>query len=233
MSTRALQRALQRALHRRARQREPRRAAVRAALARADRGVVSSLLMSRLTRAAAIEILHEWTKTPALRGHARMVEIAMRAAAREHGGDEDLFGVTGLLHDADYEAWPDEHPKRIMALLRERGEEEIAYAISAHYTIWGNPARSLLDKSLLACDELTGFIHACALVRPERLRGLEPKSVIKKLKSPSFAAKVDRNEINLGVEAFGRPLDDHIRMIVGALLAHEAELGLVPASAAG
>ncbi|MFN0150011.1 MAG: metal-dependent phosphohydrolase [bacterium] len=184
--------------------------------------------MSSLTRADALELLHDWTKTPALRAHARMVEIAMRAAAREHGGDEELFGITGLLHDADYEAWPEEHPNRIVALLRERGEEEIAYAISAHYTIWGHPARSLLDKALLACDEITGFVHACALIRPERLRGLEPKSVIKKLKSPSFAAKVDRNEINLGVDALGCGLDAHIRMIVAALLAHEIELGLVP-----
>jgi predicted hydrolase (HD superfamily) len=185
---------------------------------------------TRLTRDDAVAILHDWTKTPALRAHARMVEIAMRAAARAHGADEHLFGIAGLLHDADYEAWPDEHPARITALLRERGEEEIAYAISAHYTIWGHPAHATLDKALLACDELTGFVHACALVRPDRLRGLEPKSVIKKLKSPSFAAKVDRNEIRLGVEALGVPLDDHIRMIVAALLAHEEELGLRPAT---
>jgi predicted hydrolase (HD superfamily) len=187
---------------------------------------------TRLARDDALAILNEWTKTPALRAHARMVEIAMRAAARAQGADEHIFGITGLLHDADYEAWPEEHPARITALLRERGEEEIAYAISAHYTIWGNPARSALDKSLLACDELTGFVHACALVRPDRLRGLESKSVIKKLKSPSFAAKVDRNEIRLGVEAVGAGLDDHIRMIVGALLVHEEELGLRPPAGA-
>jgi predicted hydrolase (HD superfamily) len=185
--------------------------------------------VSRITRDEALAILHDWTKTPALRGHARMVEIAMRAAARTHGGDEDLFGITGLLHDADYEAWPDEHPQRIMALLRERGEEEIAYAISAHSLRWGHAPRSLLDRAILACDELTGFIHACALVRPDRLRSLEPKSVVKKLKTASFAAKVDRNEVQAGIEALGVEPDAHIRMIVEALRAHEEELQLLPA----
>jgi predicted hydrolase (HD superfamily) len=186
-----------------------------------------------MTRDEAIAILHEWTRTPALRGHARMVEIAMRAVARARGEDEGLFGNAGLLHDADYEAWPEEHPSRIVALLRSRGEEAIAYAISAHFTKWGNPAESTLDRALLACDELTGFLHACALVRPERLRGLGPSSVRKKLKSPSFAAKVDRDEIALGAAALGVELDAHIETIVAALREHEAELGLLPAGASG
>ncbi len=182
-----------------------------------------------MTRDEALAILREWTKTEALLRHARMVEIAMRAAARAHGGDEERFGLAGLLHDADYEAWPDEHPKRIVALLRERGEEDLAYAISAHaHSRTGDAPRALLDKALVACDELSGFLHACALVRPERLRGLEPKSVRKKLKSPAFAAKVDRAEIQAGVEALGVDLDAHITMIVAALREHEEELGLLP-----
>ena len=182
-----------------------------------------------MTRDEAIAILHEWTKTEALRRHARMVEIAMRAAARAHGGDDERFGLAGLLHDADYEAWPDEHPKRIVALLRERDEQDLADAINAHVTSrTGAQPRSLMDKALVACDELSGFLHACALVRPERLRGLEPKSVQKKLKSPSFAAKVDRAEIAAGVAALGVDLDAHIAMIVAALREHEEELGLLP-----
>jgi predicted hydrolase (HD superfamily) len=181
-----------------------------------------------MTRDEAIAILHEWTASEALRRHARMVEIAMRAAARAHGGDEERFGLAGLLHDADYDAWPEEHPARIVALLRERGDEELAYAISAHFTRWGNPLRSTMDKALLACDELTGFIHACALVRPNRLRGLDPASVRKKLASRSFAAKVDRDEIAAGIAALGVDPDAHVAMIVAALREHEAELGLAP-----
>ncbi len=184
-----------------------------------------------MTRDEAIALLHDWTKTDALRRHARMVEIAMRAAARAHGGDEERFALAGLLHDADYEAWPDEHPFRIVALLRERGDEELAYAISAHSPRWGFAARSTIDRCLFACDEITGFIHACTLVRPERLRGLEPKSVRKKLKTPAFAAKVDRAEIYASAALLGVDLDAHIAMIVAALLPHEVELGLAPLGA--
>lgn len=184
-----------------------------------------------MTREEAVAILNEWTASEALRRHARMVEIAMRAAARAHGGDEERFALAGLLHDADYDAWPDEHPARIVRLLRERGDEDLAYAIGAHFTRWGNPPRALIDRALLACDELTGFIHACALVRPDRLRGLEPASVRKKLASRSFAAKVDRDEIVAGIAALGADTDAHIAMIVAALLACEGELGLEPAGA--
>lgn len=183
-----------------------------------------------MTRAEALEILQSWTQTDALRRHARMVEIAMRAAGRRHGGDEERFGLAGLLHDADYEAWPDEHPKRIVALLRERGEPDLAYAISAHaHSRTGDAPRAPIDKALVACDELSGFIHACALVRPERLRGLEPKSVQKKLATPKFAAKVDREEIRAGIESLGVDADEHIAMLIAAFREHEEELGLVPA----
>ena len=111
--------------------------------------------------------------------------------------------ITGLLHDADYEQWPDEHPQRIVDWLRERGEEDIAYAVSFHRTAWGLPPKSMMDKCLLACDELAGFVIACCLVRPEGIATLEPKSVKKKLKDKAFAAKVDRQIIQQGAELLG------------------------------
>ncbi|HEX9794820.1 MAG TPA: metal-dependent phosphohydrolase, partial [Planctomycetota bacterium] len=141
--------------------------------------------MGALTRDRGWQKLCEWTETDALRMHARAVELVMRAAAHRYGagaGDEERWGLAGMLHDADYEKWPEDHPGRIVAWLREQGEAEIAHAVSAHYTKWGVPYASLLDKALLACDELTGFIGACCLVRPGGVSTLEPKSVLKKLK---------------------------------------------------
>ncbi len=182
-----------------------------------------------LSRDEAWRHLTEWTKTDSLRKHARAVEIVMRAAAQRYGGpdaDEELWGLAGMLHDADYEQWPEEHPRRIVAWLRERGEEELAYAISAHYTKWNVPQKSALDRALLACDELTGFIVACCLVRPEGVRTLTPKSVRKKLKDKAFAAKVDRNEIRAGIEMLGVDPSDHIQFIIDALKPHAEELGL-------
>ena len=182
-----------------------------------------------LTREQAWEKLCDWTQTDSLRKHARAVEQVMRSAAHRYGGgaeDEERWGIAGMLHDADYERWPGEHPSRIVSWLREQGEEEIAYAISAHYTKWNVPHESPLDRALLACDELTGFIVACCLVRPEGVRTLEPKSVRKKLKDKAFAAKVERAEVTAGAELLGVELGDHIRFIVEALRPHAAELGL-------
>jgi predicted hydrolase (HD superfamily) len=182
-----------------------------------------------LTREEAWNHLCDWTETQALRNHARAVEEVMRRAAHQYGageGDEELWGIAGMLHDADYEKWPEDHPNRIVAWLRERGEEELAYAISAHYTRWGHPYNSQLDKSLLACDELTGFVGACCLVRPEGVSTLKPKSVRKKLKDRRFAAKVDRDEIAAGVELLGVELSDHIQFVIDALKPHADELGL-------
>jgi len=142
----------------------------------------------------------------------------------------ERFGLAGLLHDADYDSWPAEHPSRIVAWLRERGDEDLAHAISAHYTRWGVPYDSLLDKALLASDEITGFIMACALVRPTRTEGLEPKSVKKKLKDKAFAAGVDRFEVAEGmrmlIEAVGGTEDAHLARIIAVLHEHRAELGL-------
>ncbi|UCF66869.1 MAG: HD domain-containing protein [Acidobacteriota bacterium] len=179
-----------------------------------------------MTREQADQILREWTKTEALLRHARSVELVMRALARRYGENEDQWGLAGLLHDADYEAFPDEHPNRIVGRLRELEEEELAYAISAHYTKWGHPQRSLMDKALLAADELTGFVGAASLVRPEGLTGMKPKSVIKKLKDKAFARKVDRDEIRIGAEQLGIELRELVELIIDTLREHKDELGL-------
>ncbi len=181
-----------------------------------------------LTREQAWEKLCEWTKNEALRIHARSIEIAMRAAAYRYGNGEsdvEAWGIAGLLHDADYEQWPDEHPNRTVAWLREQGEEAIAHAVSAHYTKWNVPHETPLDKALLACDELTGFIGACCFVRPDGIHTLAPSSVKKKLKDKSFAAKVDRDEVRAGVELLGVDLGEHIQFLIDALKPHADELG--------
>jgi predicted hydrolase (HD superfamily) len=153
----------------------------------------------------------------------------MRAAALRYGrgvADVEQFGLAGMLHDADYEAWPEEHPKRIVAWLVEQREPEVAHAVSAHYTKWGVPYESTLDKALLACDELTGFVGACCHVREGGIMTLEPKSVVKKLKDKGFAAKVERNEVNAGVELLGVDLSAHIAFVIEALRPHAAELSI-------
>ena len=186
-----------------------------------------------LTREEAWALLCDWTRTDALRKHARAVEVVMRAAASRHGsgeGDVERFGLAGMLHDADWEQWPDEHPRRIVAWLRARNDPElepVAHAISAHYTKWGVPHESALDKALLACDELTGFVGACCLVRPGGITTLEPRSVLKKLKDRSFAAKVDRDEVATGARLLGVEIEPHVAFVIEALKPFGAELGLV------
>ncbi|TPE43094.1 HD domain-containing protein [Pontibacter mangrovi] len=184
-----------------------------------------------ITYQEAQDTLRSMTKSESLLRHARTVELVMRVYAAKLGEDEAQWGITGLLHDADYEAHPDQHPNVIVNMLRERGEEEIAHAISAHYTKWGVPYNSLLDKALLACDEVTGFVVACAQVRPTRLQGLEAKSVLKKLGQKSFAASVDREEVKLGAEKFGVDLKEHISFIITVLQQHQEELQLQPVEA--
>ncbi|MBN2800063.1 MAG: metal-dependent phosphohydrolase [Deltaproteobacteria bacterium] len=182
-----------------------------------------------MERAQAWQLLTEWTESPALLQHARAVELSMRAAALRYGaGEADVaaWGVAGLLHDADYERWPEEHPARVVSWLRERGEEAIAHAISAHYTKWGVSYDSAMDRALLAVDELSGFVGACALVRPEGITTLEVKSVQKKLKDKRFAAGVDRGEVKAGAELLGVPLAEHIQFVIDALRPHAEALGL-------
>ncbi len=128
----------------------------------------------------------------------RSIELVMGAYAEKFGEDKETWAISGLLHDADYEAYPEKHPQIIVDKLKALGEDKIAHAISAHYTKWNVPYENLLDKALLACDELTGFIIACCQVRPDGISSLETKSVIKKLKDKSFAAKVERDEVYKG-----------------------------------
>jgi predicted hydrolase (HD superfamily) len=183
-----------------------------------------------LTRDEAWLLLCDWTPSEKLCTHAHAVELVMRDLASGLGQDVERFGLAGLLHDADYDRWPEEHPRRIVAWLGERGDEDLAHAISAHYTRWNVPYDSLLDKALLASDEITGFIMACALVRPTRTDGLEPKSVKKKLKDKAFAAGVDRFEVAEGLrmlmETVGGTEDEHLGRIIAVLHTHRQELGL-------
>ena len=181
-----------------------------------------------LTHEQALQQLRAWTTNPSLLGHARAVEIVMRAAAAKYGenADPDAWAIAGLLHDADYDRWPEEHPQRIVDWLRQQGEEEIAYAVSFHQTRWNLPPKGPIDKALLACDELAGFIIACCLVRPDGIATLEPKSVEKKLKDKAFAAKVDREIIKNSVELLGVDFDEHVRFVIDALRPHAEELGI-------
>lgn len=171
-------------------------------------------------------ILYEMTKTESLRKHAHTVSVVMRAMATKFGEDEDQFEVTGLLHDADYEAHPEEHPKVITARLEELGEPEIAHAIAGHYTVWNVPRNSMLDKCIVAADELTGFIVAASLVRPTGLEGMKAKSVRKKLKTKTFAAKVDRDEVQRGADLIGMELNELIVFIIEVLSQNAEELSL-------
>lgn len=177
-----------------------------------------------MNRQEAREILESMTHGESLLRHARSVELVMEAYGKHLGEDAEEWAVTGMLHDADYEAFPEEHPNKIVAMMREQGEEKIAHAISAHYTKWNVAYETTLDKGLLACDELTGFIIACCQVRPGGIVGLTPKSVKKKLKQKSFAAKVERDEIAAGVELLGVELNDHIQFIINVLEQNKAEL---------
>ncbi len=182
-----------------------------------------------ITREHALQKLEEWTKTESLLKHARVVEIVMHQAAEKYGDpetDQHLWAMTGLLHDADYEQWPDEHPRLIVDWLTEQGEAEMAQAISVHQTAWGIPPKTQLDKVLLACDELSGLVVACCLVRPDGITSLAPKSVKKKLKDKSFAAKVDRQVIRDSMEILGVDPTEHIQFVIDALRPHAKELGI-------
>jgi predicted hydrolase (HD superfamily) len=179
-----------------------------------------------MNRSEAGALLESMTKSASLLRHMRTIELVMEAYARKLDQDPDQWAIAGLLHDADYEAYPDQHPNVIVEKLRAMGETQVAHAISAHYTKWNVPYESLLDKALLACDELTGFIVACAQVRPEGIATLEPKSVVKKLKDKSFAAKVERDEVYKGCELMGVELVEHIGFIIEVLRANKEELAI-------
>src|SRR6478609_2198108 len=179
-----------------------------------------------MLRSEARTILESMTKSASLLRHMRTIELVMEAYAEKFGEDKEEWAIAGLLHDADYEAYPDQHPQIIVKQLTEKGEEKIAHAISAHYTKWNVSYDTLLDKALLASDELTGFIVACAQVRPEGISSLEVKSVVKKLKDKTFAAKVERDEVHKGTELLGVELTEHIAFIIDVLKQNREELGI-------
>lgn len=179
-----------------------------------------------ISRVEAKEILQSMTQSASLLRHMRTLELVMEAYAVKYNENQEEWAIAGLLHDADYEAFPDKHPAIIVEKLNAMGEARIAHAISAHYTKWNVPYETLLDKALLACDELTGFIVACCQVRPDGITSLEPKSVVKRLKDKGFAAKVDRKEVYKGIELLGVELNEHIHFIIDVLRKNRGELGI-------
>lgn len=188
-----------------------------------------------MNRAAALAIMQEHTQSASLRQHMLAVEAAMRAYAQKNGADAEAWGVTGLLHDFDYERYPNdahsptnEHPSWGVRLLRERGlSDEQCTAILGHASYTGVARDSAMAKTLFAVDELCGFLVACALVRPSRsFSDLEVGSVKKKLKDKAFARGVNRDEVRQGAEELGVPLDDHIAFVIAALRPVERDLGL-------
>ena len=181
-----------------------------------------------MTRDEAVALLHEWVANDGLRKHMLAVEAAVRSYARKLGGDEEAWGLAGLLHDLDWEKYPDDHPLRAVDELRARGvSEEVLHAILAHRPDFtGVEPETDLDRALLACDELTGLINATALVRPTGIGDLEPKSVKKKLKDPTFAAGVNRDDVRRGAELIGLELDQHIANVIEAMRGIDDELGL-------
>jgi len=186
-----------------------------------------------LTRDRTWETLTRYTTSEALLRHALAVEASTRWYARSFGEDEEAWGVVALLHDFDYERHPtlDRHPQDGAPILRDEGYPEwVIEAVLSHAEHLEMPRDTLLKRTLFACDELSGFVHACGLVRPTGLDGLEPKSVRKKLKQPSFAAGVHRDEVYAGAELLGVELDQHIANVVAALQPIAQELGLRPAA---
>jgi putative nucleotidyltransferase with HDIG domain len=182
-----------------------------------------------VTRDRAWATLTRYTTSESLRRHALAVEASTRLYARRFGADEELWGCTALLHDFDYEIHPtlDRHPQDGASLLRDEGyPEELVVSVLSHAEHLELPRDTPLKRALFACDELSGFVHACALVRPTGLQGLGAKSVRKKLKQPSFAAGVHRDEVYAGAELIGVPLDEHIENVVEALTPIAGELGL-------
>ena len=182
------------------------------------------------TRDDAWTLFCEWTQSDSLRKHVLGVEAAMRAYAREYGEDEEKWAITGIVHDLDYERHPDldtGHPRIALEELPKLGyPDDVVEAVAGHATFLGVPRETLMAKALFAVDELSGFITACAYVRPTGIHGLTPKSVKKKLKQPSFAAAVNRDEVRQGAEELGVDFDEHVRKVIAAMEERSTELGL-------
>jgi putative nucleotidyltransferase with HDIG domain len=185
-----------------------------------------------VTREGAWELFCEWTESESLRKHVLGVEAAMVGYAREFGEDEELWAATGILHDLDYEKYPDletGHPRYALKELEERGyPQDLIDAVAGHATYLGVPRETKLAKTLYAVDELSGFVAAVALVRPQGIHGMTPKSVKKKLKTPAFAAAINRDEVRVGAEELGIDFDEHLKNVIAAMEERADQLGLGP-----
>jgi putative nucleotidyltransferase with HDIG domain len=186
-----------------------------------------------MTRQQSLDLLFEYTRTDSLRKHALAVEAAMRAYARRFGEDEELWGTVGLLHDFDYEMYPQfpDHPTKGSEILKEKGySEEVRRTILSHVPAMNVPRETPMARSLFACDELCGFIMAVAVIRPNRIMDLEISSVKKKLKDKAFARAVSREDIQKGAEELQVNFDEHCRFVIEALRNSARDLGLDPAA---
>ena len=192
--------------------------------------------MEAISRDAAWDLFCKWTESDSLRKHALAVEAAMRVYARRYGEDEELWAVTGLVHDLDYERYPDldsGHPRHALEELERLGyPQEVIDAVAGHADFLNVPRETQMAKALYAVDEMSGFITACALVRPTGIVGMKPKSVRKKMKQPSFAAAVPRDQLERGAEELGVEMNEHIQVVIEALAEHADELGLGPRESA-
>ena len=179
-------------------------------------------------RSDAVALLEEWVENEGLRKHMYAVEAAVRHYARLRGGDEELWGLAGLLHDLDWEKHPEQHPLVAVEHLRSLGyPEEVLHAILAHRSDFtGVAPETELDRVLLACDELSGLVYAACLVRPNGIDDLKPKSVTKKLKDKTFAAGVSRDEVNRGIELIGLERAEHIQHVIDGLRSVGHQLGI-------
>jgi putative nucleotidyltransferase with HDIG domain len=193
--------------------------------------------VSEPSRDDAWALFCEWTESDSLRKHVLGVEAAMRAYARKFGEDEERWAVAGIVHDLDYERYPDletGHPRMALKELEAKGyPQDVIDAVAGHAEFLGVPRETQMAKTLFAVDELSGFIAACALVRPTGIEGMKPKSVRKKLKQPSFAAKVDRGQIQRGIEELGVDESEHIQFVIDAMAERAEELGLRPEDVSG
>ena len=191
--------------------------------------------MAEPTREEAWDLVCEWIESDSLRKHLLGVEAAMTAYARRYDEDEERWAVTGLVHDLDYERYPDlddtenGHPRTALRLLEELDwPQNVIDAVAGHATFLDVPRETQMAKTLFAVDELSGFIAACALVRPTGIHGMTPKSVKKKLKQPSFAAGVNRDEVRQGAEELGVDFDEHVAFVIAAMEGESEALGLAP-----
>jgi putative nucleotidyltransferase with HDIG domain len=188
--------------------------------------------MAAPSRDDAWALFCEWTESDSLRKHALAVEAGMRAYARRYGEDEEMWAVAALVHDLDYERYPDldsGHPRYALRELEDRGYPgEVIDAVAGHADFLGVPRETLMAKTLYAVDEMSGFVTACALVRPTGIEGMRPKSVRKKMKQPSFAAAVDRDQLERAADELGVDLGEHIQVVIDALGSRAEELGLGP-----